>query len=177
MGKTIAQHIPESVAHLFLRITCCLLQGLQLLALSISLSHAACSQDHQNSEKAAQAHREQTLTSERKDNGPRGCPVSLGGGLRDFAQGLCFWPAHAPRSSSCHMVALYRAILRYYRCNTPRSSDTFSVSPAPQQGAIPAWYFVSDTNLGAMPQCATYCMRLVQYPSKTSTNGFAIPLV
>ena len=66
------------------------------------------------------------------------------------------------------LVAPYRAILRYYRCDTPNRailSREFN-SPPKWCDTPPPWHLVSHRHICAMPNFATYRAIIVQYPIK-----------
>ena len=72
-------------------------------------------------------------------------------------------------------MAPYRAILRYYRCDTPYCAILFKAGGVslPQNGAIsPPWYLVLHRHICAIPHFATYRAIIVRYPIKTSTKEF-----
>ena len=75
---------------------------------------------------------------------------------------------------SVTLVAPYRAILRYYRWDTPYRAILF-------QGGLhspkmvrrpPPWYLVSHRHISAIPHFAMYRAITVRYPIKTSTKEF-----
>ena len=75
------------------------------------------------------------------------------------------------RATKCFgTMAPYRAILRYYRCDTPYCAILFRGGlHYPQDGAIPPpWYLVSHRHIFAIPLFATYRAIIVRYPTKTS---------
>ena len=89
-------------------------------------------------------------------------------------------PSHLKRSGaqigsrSVCLVAPYRAILRYYRCDTPYRAIVFQGGLAlPQLVRYPPpWYLVLHRHICAIPRFATYRAIIVRYPTKTSTKGF-----
>ena len=81
------------------------------------------------------------------------------------------WGAHSHRASKkskfLGLVAPYRAILRYYRCNFLRAVR------APQKGAIPPPLLLCFTQVQLCDTpFATYPAISVRYPIKTNTNEF-----
>ena len=71
------------------------------------------------------------------------------------------------------LVAPYRAILRYYRCDTPcRAIHVREVCTPPKLCDTPSWHLVSHRHICAMPHFATYRAIIVRYPMKTSTKEF-----
>ena len=78
---------------------------------------------------------------------------------------------------SGHLVAPYRAILRYYRCDTPYRAMLFQggSQSSPKWCDTPPWHLVSNRHISAIPHFATYRAIIVRYPTQTSTNGFSIP--
>ena len=89
-------------------------------------------------------------------------------------------PQHAPcRSSNAptgsNLVAPYRAILRYYRCDTPsRAILLREVSTPPKWCDTPHWYLILHRHISAIPHFATYRTIIVRYliKKKTSTKSF-----
>ena len=72
-------------------------------------------------------------------------------------------------------MAPYRAILRYYHCDTPYRVMLFKGGWAlPQNGAIPPLYLVSQRHICAIPHFATYRAIIVRIPPplKTSKKEF-----
>ena len=74
------------------------------------------------------------------------------------------------------LVAPYRAILRYYRCDTPYCAILFrgGITP-PKWCDTPPWYLVLHRHICAIPHFATYRAIIVRYPIKlieTSTKEF-----
>ena len=82
------------------------------------------------------------------------------------------------RPLSISLVAPYRAILRYHRCDTPYRTILLQGSrlTAPQDGAITLpWCLVSHRHIcGAMPHCATYRDSCATRPQKQAPNSFVI---
>ena len=71
------------------------------------------------------------------------------------------------------LVAPYRAILRYYRCDTPYRAIPFKGGKrSPKMVRYPPWYLVSYRHICAIPHFATYRAVIVRYPTKTSTKEF-----
>ena len=69
------------------------------------------------------------------------------------------------------LVAPYRAILRYYRCDTPYRAILFwGGEHSPKMVRYPPWYLVSHKHICAIPHFATYRAMIVRYPIKTSTK-------
>ena len=72
-----------------------------------------------------------------------------------------------------YLVAPYRAILRYYRCDTPYRAILFKeVSTPPKWCDTPPWELVSHRHISAIPHFATYRAIIVRYPIRTSTKEF-----
>ena len=71
-------------------------------------------------------------------------------------------------------MAPYRAILRYYRCDTPYRAILSNASwHSPQNGVIPPpWHLASHRHIRAIPHFATYRAIIVRDPTKTSTKEF-----
>ena len=71
------------------------------------------------------------------------------------------------------LVAPYRAILRYYRCDTPYRAILFKGGEhSPKVCDTPPWYLILHRHICAIPQFATYRAIIVRYPRKTSTKTF-----
>ena len=75
------------------------------------------------------------------------------------------------------LMAPYRAILRYYRCDFPAISHIAryflrEVSTPPIMLRYPPWYLVSHKHICAIPHFATYRAIIVRYPIKRSTREF-----
>ena len=99
---------------------------------------------------------------------------------------------HVGRKTSCHvtqarkrhininffvrlalgLVAPYRAILRYYRCDTPYRAILFKGGQhSPKMVRYPPLvHLVSHRHICAIPHFATYRAIIVRYPTKTSTK-------
>ena len=76
---------------------------------------------------------------------------------------------NTPRQT--HLVAPYRAILRYYRCDTPYRAILFKGGwHSPR--IPPPYYLVSQRYICAIPHFATYRAIIVPYPIRTSTKEF-----
>ena len=72
-----------------------------------------------------------------------------------------------------HLVAPYRAILRYYRCDTPCRATLFRGGQhSPKMVRYPPWYLVSHRHVSAIPPFAAYRAVLLRCPIKTSTKSF-----
>ena len=70
-------------------------------------------------------------------------------------------------------MAPYRAILPYYRCDTPCHAIFFrEASSSLKTCDTPSWYLVLHKHTCAIPNFATYCVIIVRYPTKTNTNMF-----
>ena len=68
-------------------------------------------------------------------------------------------------------MAPYRAILRYYRCDTPYRAMLFKGglhSPKMVRYPPPLWYLIFHRHICAIPHFATYRARIVRYPIETS---------
>ena len=71
------------------------------------------------------------------------------------------------------LVAPYRAILRYYRCDTPYRAILFKGGEhSPKMVRYPPWYLILHRHIRAIPHFATYRAIIVRYPIKTSTKQF-----
>ena len=72
------------------------------------------------------------------------------------------------------LVTPYRAILRYYRCDTPYRAILFQGGlHSPKKVRYPPhWYLVSHRPISAIPHFAAYRAITVRYPIKTSTKYF-----
>ena len=78
--------------------------------------------------------------------------------------------SHSGRCTAS-LVAPYRAILRYYRCDTPYRAILFQGGCTPPKWCdTPPWYLVSHRHICAIPHFATYRAIIVRYPTKTSTK-------
>ena len=68
-------------------------------------------------------------------------------------------------------MAPCRAIVRYYRCDTPYRAILFKgVEHSPKMMRYPPWYLISDRHICAIPHFATYRAKIARYPIKTSTK-------
>ena len=71
------------------------------------------------------------------------------------------------------LVAPYRAILRYYCCDTLyRAMLSKGAQHSPKIVPYPPWYLVSHRHICAIPHFATYRAIIMRYPMKTSTKDF-----
>ena len=80
-------------------------------------------------------------------------------------------------SASQHLVAPYRAILRYYRCDTPyRTILLREVSTPPKWCDTPPWYLILHRHICAIPHFATYRAIIVRDPikKKQARKSFAM---
>ena len=82
--------------------------------------------------------------------------------------------AAAPPMMAAALVAPYRAILRYYRCDTTYRAILFQGGKQPTNIVRypPPWYLISHRHICAIPHFATYRVIIVRYPIKTSTKKF-----
>ena len=72
-----------------------------------------------------------------------------------------------------YLVSPYRAILRYYRCDTPCRAILFQAGlHSPKMVRYPPWHLVSHRHICAIPRFATYRAIVVRDPTKTSTKEF-----
>ena len=77
------------------------------------------------------------------------------------------------RSSNVSLVPPHRAILRYYRRDTPYRAILFQGGlHSPKMVRYPPWYLVSHRHICAIPHFAIYRSIIVRYPTKTSTKEF-----
>ena len=71
------------------------------------------------------------------------------------------------------LVAPYRAILRYYRCDNPYRAILFKGGQhSPKKVRYPPLYLILDRRIRAIPHFATHRAIIVRYPIKTSTKEF-----
>ena len=80
---------------------------------------------------------------------------------------------HVALTLTARLMAPYRAILRYYRCDsdTPYGAILFEGGlRSPEIVRYPPWYLVSQRHIYAIPHFATYCAITV----KATTKEFAI---
>ena len=90
--------------------------------------------------------------------------------------GFCLGGPHLPSPACPHpsLVAPYRVMLRYYRCDTLCRAMLFQVGwHSPQNGAIPPRYLVSQRHTCAIPHFATHCSIIVRCPKNQAQNRFA----
>ena len=72
---------------------------------------------------------------------------------------------------TAYLVAPYRVILRYYRCDTPyRAILSKGGKRSPKMVRYPPLYLISHRHICAIPHFATYRAVIVRYPTKTSTK-------
>ena len=73
-----------------------------------------------------------------------------------------------------NLVAPYRAILRYYRCDTPYRAILFKGGwrPPAEWCDTPPSYLFSHRHICAISHFATYRAIIAQYPTKTSAKEF-----
>ena len=78
----------------------------------------------------------------------------------------------------CHspdLVAPYRAILRYYRCDTPYRAILSRPPSNPPTGCdTPPWCLLLHRHISAIPHFATYRAILCDTPGKQARKSFAI---
>ena len=69
-------------------------------------------------------------------------------------------------------MAPYRAVLRYYRRDSPYRAILFKEGERSPNMVRYPWYLVSYRHIGAVPRFAAYRAIIVRYPIKTSTKEF-----
>ena len=73
------------------------------------------------------------------------------------------------------LVAPYRPILGYYRCDTPYRTIPFQGGSCfPEMVRHPPWYLASHRHICAIPHLPTYHSIIVWYPMKTRRKSSAI---
>ena len=96
---------------------------------------------------------------------------------RGFTMILIFIRRVCARLPKYHasLVAPYRAIPRYYRCDTPYRAIFFQGGQlSPKWCDTPPWYWVSHRHICAIPHFATYRAIIVRYHINHARNTFAI---